>query len=100
MTVPVLIDVAVGLAAGALAGALFFGGLRWTLGRLQASRRPLLLASVSLILRALGLAAVLVIASDGRFLRIAIALVAIIAVRTVMVRRAEIEEDRGEMSWT
>lgn len=93
-----LIDVAIGLVTGAVAGALFFGGLRWTVQRLQDSRRPLLLASVSMFVRALVLAGLLVIASDGRFLRIAVALVAILAVRTVMVRRAEVED--GEMSWT
>lgn len=95
---PPLIDVAIGLVVGAVAGALFFGGLHWTVQRLRDSRRPLLLASVSLIVRALLLAGLLVIASDGRFLRIAVALVAILVVRTVMVRRARIED--GEMSWT
>lgn len=94
----VAIDVVIGLSAGTVAGALFFGGLRWTVQRLQDSRRPLLLASASLIVRALALAALLVIASDGRFLRIAVALVTILAVRTAMVRRAESED--GEMSWT
>lgn len=94
----ILLDVAIGLVAGAVAGSLFFGGLRWTVQRLQDSRRPLLLASVSLLVRALALAGLLVIASDGRFLRITIALVAIIAVRTVMVRRAGLDD--GEMSWT
>lgn len=93
-----LIDVAIGLVVGVAAGALFFGGLRWTVQRLPDTRRPLLLASVSLIVRALALAGLLVIASDGRFLRIAVALVAILAVRTVMVRRAQLED--GEMSWT
>lgn len=93
-----LIDVAIGLVAGTVAGALFFGGLHWTVQRLQDSRRPLLLASVSLIVRAFVLAGLLVVASDGRFLRIAVALAAILAVRTAMVRRARLEE--GEISWT
>lgn len=100
MTRTLILDALIGLGAGVVAGAAFFVGLRWTIDRLHASPRPLLLASTSLIVRASALGGLLVLASDGRFARVVFALVAILAVRTVMVSRARADAEPEEMSWS
>lgn len=100
MSQTMILDVVIGLGAGVVAGVFFFAGLRWTIDRLQASRRPLLLASTSLIVRASALGGLLVLASNGRFTRVAFASIAILAVRTVMVSRARADAEPEEMSWS
>lgn len=97
---PLILDAAIGLAAGLMAGVIFFAGLRWTIDRLQASSRPMLLASTSLIVRASALGGLLVLASDGRFTRVVFGLIAILGVRSVMVSRARADAEPGEMSWS
>lgn len=88
MTTTLLLDVLVGTGLGVVAGVVFFGGLRWTVDRLATSRRPMVLATTSMLVRTLALAGLLVLGADGRLVRIVVALVAILAVRGVMVARA------------
>lgn len=82
-------DILIGLIGGLVAGVVFFGGLRWTVGRLPGAKRPALLATVSFIVRSVVLAAVLVIAGDGELVRILVAVVGILVVRSLMVRSAK-----------
>lgn len=89
MTTALLLDVLVGVGLGVVAGVLFFGGLRWTVDRLATSRHPMALATTSMLVRTLALTGVLVLGADGRLARIVVALVAILAVRGVMVARAQ-----------
>ncbi len=88
MTTTVLLDVLVGVGLGVVAGVVFFGGLRWTVDRLATSRHPMALATTSMLVRTLVLAGLLVLGADSRIVRIVVALVAILAVRAVMVARA------------
>ncbi len=96
-----MLDVLIGLILGAVAGAVFFGGLRWTVSRLPTAGRPLLLTSASFLVRTAVVVALLVTVGDGRLLRLLGGLGGILAARTVMVavvrrRLAEVEES----SWT
>ena len=100
MSASLALDVLIGLATGAVAGLVFFGGLRWTLDRLPDARRPVLLAVTSLLLRAAALAGLLVLTIDGSIVRIAVALVAIIGIRTAMISRARAEIEDEEPSWS
>lgn len=94
-------DIAIGFCAGLVAGAVFFGGLRWTLSRLPTTRRPLLLTVASFLVRTAVVAGVLVAVSDGVLARILAGLVGILAVRTAMVALVRRDlEAAEESSWT
>lgn len=92
-------DLFVGASAGVALGALFFGGLMWTLRRLPESRRPVLMVGVSALARVGILAVALVFVAQGRALRIGIALVAILVVRWSLVRRWAPDEPEAEGPW-
>lgn len=93
-------DIGIGLAAGSVAGLVFFGGLSWTLSRLGTTRHPLLLTVASFVVRSAIVAGLLVIVSDGVLARILAGLAGIIAVRTAMVARVRRDLDASEgSSW-
>jgi F1F0 ATPase subunit 2 len=84
-------------AAGALLGWLYFRGLRLTLDRLPASRRPGTLVLLSFVVRtAAVVAAFALIAQAAQGHGLAAALLGFIGVRTVIVRRARREAQPAE----
>lgn len=46
---PLLLDLSIGCVAGLALGAIFFGGLWWTMQRLVKSSHPALLAALSFV---------------------------------------------------
>jgi F1F0 ATPase subunit 2 len=82
-------------AGGAVLGGLYFGGLWATVRRLPDARWPAALALLSFVARtvlaALGLALLLA----GEPARLVVALVAFVAVRTLLVRRVRPRPDLG-----
>lgn len=95
-----MIDVAVGLVVGTVAGALFFGGLRWTLSRMATAKHVVLLTVSSFMVRSAVVVGLLVLVADGRPARLLGALVGMLAVRTVLVSRARAGLDSAkETSW-
>ncbi len=93
-------DLAIGLLAGLVGGAAFFGGLRWTIRRLPSARRPVLLATASFVVRGVLLAGLLVAVSAGSPVRVVAGLGGVLAVRTVMVRDARRETGEEASTWT
>jgi F1F0 ATPase subunit 2 len=81
----VIIDVTVGAIVGLVAGFVFFGGLRWTVSRLETTRHPVVLVTSSLLIRVAVVATVLVVFSDGRLARVLAGLGGLLVVRTLMV---------------
>ncbi len=96
----VMLDLAIGLAAGIVGGVGFFGGLWWTVRRLPDARRPVLLATASFLLRGLLLASLLVLVAGGEPVRVVAGLVGVLAVRTVMVRRTRAASTEEGSTWT
>ena len=96
-----IVDATVGLAVGLATGLVFFGGLRWTLDRLQGARRPVILALASVLVRIVVVAGALVAVAGGSVTRVLFGLAGILIVRTVMVARVRRELDAMEGSpWT
>lgn len=94
-------DIALGLAVGVPVGLVFFGGLRWTLTRLEDARRPMALMLGSLVVRIAILAAALVGLAGGSLTRVLAAVAGLLVVRTVMVFRARRGLEAQEVSqWT
>jgi F1F0 ATPase subunit 2 len=75
------------LLGGVLLGAVHFGGLWLTVQRLPTSRRPALLAMGSLAVRMAVIAAGFVLIVSGGLGHVAAAVVGLLAVRTLAVRR-------------
>lgn len=95
-----MVDLAVGLLAGFVAGVLFFGGLRWTVTKLTAVRRPALLAAGSFIARTGVVVAILLASTDGRLLRVLAALGGFLIARTVLVGRVRRDLQTEGTPWT
>lgn len=95
-----IIDLAIGLTAGLLAGALFFGGLRWTLSRLTTTPRPTLLAAASFLVRTALVVAILLVTIDGRLVRAVSVLGGFVIVRTVLVARERRLLEKEVTTWT
>ncbi|MBC7310549.1 MAG: ATP synthase subunit I [Actinomycetales bacterium] len=94
-------DVTLGVAVGALAGLIFFGGLRWSVQRLVDSERPALWAAGSLIIRTAIVAALFLLMMDGRPVRGVAGLVGLFLARTVVVSIVRRRGRRSEESaWT
>jgi F1F0 ATPase subunit 2 len=74
-------------AGGAVLGLLYFGGLWVTVRRLPAARHPGLLMLASFLVRTALVGAGFVALLAGEPLRLAVALVAFLAVRILLVRR-------------
>jgi F1F0 ATPase subunit 2 len=97
----VIWDVMVGAIVGAVAGLVFFGGLRWTVSRLETARRPVVLVTSSLLIRVAVVAGALVVFSDGRLARVLAGLGGLLVARTVMVSATRRELATMEAtSWT
>jgi F1F0 ATPase subunit 2 len=93
-------DIGIGLAAGLVAGVIFFGGLRWTLNRLATTHHPLLLTVSSFIVRGVVVAGLLVVVSDGVLARVLAGLVGILVARTAIVALVRQDLEAEESSWT
>lgn len=96
-----IFDLALGTVVGLTCGAVFFGGLRWTLSQLETARRPAVLVFSSFVIRGVVVAGALVAFSGGRLARILAGLVGLLVVRTAMVAVARRELTAMEVtSWT
>lgn len=96
-----IVDLALGLLAGAMAGGVFFGGLQWTLSRLITFERVVFLAVSSFLVRSAVSVGLLVVVADGRLSRLLAAVAGILVVRTILVARAHSGLDVAkESSWT
>jgi F1F0 ATPase subunit 2 len=97
----VIWDVTVGAIVGVVAGFVFFGGLRWTLSRLETARRPAVLVISSLMIRMAVVAGALVVFSDGRLARVLAGLGGLLVVRSILVSATRRELATMEAtSWT
>ena len=80
------LSLAFALAAGAVLGAMFYGGLWWTVRRGVSSRRPALLFIGSLLLR-MGLALTgLFFVAAGQWQRLLLCLLGFVLARIVVIR--------------
>jgi F1F0 ATPase subunit 2 len=79
--------IALGLAAGAAAGVVHFGGLWLTVKRLPAARRPHLLMLASFAVRAALVVAVMLAMSYVDWQALVAAFAALILARVVLVRK-------------
>lgn len=96
-----ILDLAIGALAGLGCGVAFFGGLRWTVSKLDSVRRPATLMISSLIARTAVVAGVIVLVTDGSLVRVLAALGGLLLVRTAMVAAARREIAAMEVaSWT
>lgn len=94
------IDLVLGLASGAVAGLVFFGGLKWTIARLGESPRPVLLAVGSFVVRSLFVAGLVVAISNGSLTRVLAALAGMLAIRTWLVSLTRRDLEAEEAQWT
>jgi F1F0 ATPase subunit 2 len=78
--------VGVGLLAGLVLGAFFFGGLMLTVRRLPTASRPTALALSSFVVRAAVVVAGLAWLAQGDWRRLAGALIGLVVMRVVLVR--------------
>jgi F1F0 ATPase subunit 2 len=76
------------LAGGALLGLLYFGGLWVTVQRLASTRLPGALALTSFVVRTAVVVAGLAMLMAGDARRLAMAVIGLLAVRVLAVRRA------------
>jgi len=79
-------ELAWALAVGLVLGLWFFGGLLWTVRRVPAAQRPVLLMLISFVLRTAGVAAGLVWLMGRHWGLPVAALVGFLAIRFWMVR--------------
>lgn len=79
------IAVGVGLVGGAVVGALFFGGLWWTLSQLQTARRPAVIFGISFLVRTFIALAGFVIVAGGSVERLLAAMVGFLVARVMLV---------------
>ncbi len=94
-------DLLIGLGTGALAGVVFFGGLRWTVSRLVDNRSPVIWAAGSFLIRSAIVVTLFLLMMDGRFARAVAGLIGLILARTAIV--AAVRQGRRphrESSWT
>lgn len=75
-------------AAGAVLGAIFFGGLWWTVRRGMASSRPALWFLASLLLRTALVLAGFYVVADGHWQRLLLAVVGFFIAKLVVTRFA------------
>lgn len=88
-----------GALAGLLAGLVTFGGLAATVARLPDHAHPARLMVVSLVGRAAVVATLFVVAARLGHGPLLLAVVALLVVRTLLVRRATLVRPGGE-PWT
>lgn len=83
------------LVAGAALGALFFGGLWWTVRRMATSPQPALWMLGSLLLRMGAVLAGFVAVAGGHWERLLMCLLGFVGVRLVAVRRVRRTPPQG-----
>ena len=94
-------DVVLGLTVGVPVGLVFFGGLGWTLYRLERAGRPTVFMFLSLLVRVAILTGGLVAVAGGSLTRVLSAVIGLLVVRTVMVLWARRGLEAMEVSsWT
>jgi F1F0 ATPase subunit 2 len=76
----------VSLVVGVALGGIYFGGLWWTVNRLMTAKNPAPIVLLSMGVRCAITIAGLYYLSDGRWLRIVVAMVGFIGVRIVLRR--------------
>jgi len=86
MTTPVG-EILLAFLAGTAVGAFFFGGLWWTVRRLAASERPARLTLASFAVRTALAVTAFYFVMGGHWERLASALLGVLLVRILMVRR-------------
>lgn len=93
-----MINVTVALIGGGLAGVLFYGGLWWTVQRIQDARHPALLVGGSFLIRTLITMSILygVMFLTDDLLYLGIALLCMLAVRLILGRRIKGETHATE----
>lgn len=87
LTSSYLLQVALAAVSGAVLGLFYYGGLWWTVGRLQTAQQPGLLFATSFLVRTAVVVAGFLLVSQGDWLLIVVALVPFILVRLVLTRR-------------
>lgn len=93
-------DVLVGGVTGALAGAIFFGGLHWPVGHLVQRRSPVIWAVGSLAIRTAIVLALFLLMLDGSPVRGLAGLGGLVLARTAIVSMVRRGGPRRESSWT
>jgi F1F0 ATPase subunit 2 len=86
LTLSLTLELALAGVAGGLLGAVFFGGLWWTLRRAFASPRPALWVGSSLLLRMACVAVGFIVVSSGDWRRLLACLLGFWATRWLLVR--------------
>jgi F1F0 ATPase subunit 2 len=84
----VTVALALALVAGLLLGAIFFGGLWWTVRKGVSSKRPALLFLGSLLLRTGVVIAGFYLVSDGHWQRLLVCLLGFAVARFIVTRLA------------
>lgn len=82
-----LARIALAAAAGIVLGLVYYGGLWWTVRRLQVTKHPGLLFTASFLVRTAIVLVGLFAVSGGDWFLISISLVLFIVVRMVLTRR-------------
>lgn len=96
-----ILDLAIGVLVGIGCGVVFFGGLRWTVSKLDSVRRPAAMVISSLLVRTAVVAGAIVLISDGSLARVLAALGGLLVVRTAIVAVVRREVSAMEVaSWT
>ncbi len=93
-----MLDLVIGLAAGVVAGIVFFGGLRWTVSHLATSRHPLTLALGSFLFRVAFVSVMVVAVSEGRLTRLLAGLAGVLVTQAVVVTAVRRRLDATEES--
>lgn len=96
-----IVDLLIGAGTGALAGLVFFGGLRWTVTRLATRRNPALWAMGSFLVRSAIVVGLFLLMLDGSLVRGLAGLVGLVVVRTLVV--GAVRQGLGparESTWT
>jgi F1F0 ATPase subunit 2 len=82
-----ILALAMALLAGALLGAIFFGGLWWTIQKGVASERPALWFLGSLLLRTSVILAGFYFVGQGHWSRLGVCLLGFLIARAIIVKR-------------
>lgn len=80
-------QIALAVFAGAILGLIYYGGLWWTVRRLQTTQQTGLLFAASFVIRTVAVIAGFLLVSRGDWLLIVVALVPFIVVRLILTRR-------------
>jgi len=93
-----LLDLASALVAGVLLGAIFFGGLWWTVRQCVTFKQPALWFLGSLLLRACIVVLGFYFVSRGDWKRMLAGLLGFIVVRLVVTRFTQVAELPGQLA--